>query len=354
MRIEHLVITRFSFRGDAFKKRNVPDPLNPSNLELRFKLFEITCLPSILAQTNRNFGWVLITDKDLRADLKERLGKLVGDKKRVYLHEYDPSENLANLDWLEQFLVGTPDYVLTTNVDDDDAIPEDFVSALQSHLFEVERMGRLPPFKIIGTRRIVQWDLITSRKAPLGWKCPWHRGQYVTNLGCSLLCQYPKYNFSVLGMVHVYAENYFDWSAPPANDGVRTYREAFGMTAESNNEDIYVWSKEDTFYDMSKDVGPVLVTNHFRNVQVWRLYEKKSDYEKVVGPETFPDIAVDWSRAHVYAGYFNKRKLLICTLPKIFVQCKRFMVGIVRKLERSVKRFGKKIWKNLILCKTYL
>lgn len=346
MRIEHLIITRFSIRGLEFANRNIPDPLDPDNLALRFRLFEMVCLPSILAQTSQDFGWVLLVDKDLLPEFREKLAKLVGDKERVYLHNYDASENVENLDWLGSFWTGTPDYVLTTLLDDDDAIPNDFVRALHSHLSKVEESGKLPPFKIIGNKQIVQWDLVTSRKAPLGWKSPWHRGNYTASVGFSLFCKYPEDKFSVLKVGHVQAENYFNWSVPPANDRVIACREALGRAAESSNEDIYAWSKEDTFYDIAQDVGPVLMTNHFQNVQMWRLYEKKTEREKVVGPETFPGITIDWGRARTYSGYFGQRKLLIDALPKVFAQCKRYVGRIVRKWKRAVKRFGKAILKS--------
>ena len=306
MRLDHFIVTRFCCRG-IVGTRKITDPLNSKYLELRFKLFEITCLPSIVAQTDQNFGWILIIDKDLRADFRDRISKLVEDKKRVYLYEYDPLENLQSLDWIEPFIVGTPDYVMTTNQDSDDAIPKDFVSAIHSHLLEVEQIGKLPPLKIIGSKQTVQWDLITSPKAPFGWKCSWHRRTTrVSSCGFSLLCQYPKYKFNVLGMCHVYAENYFDWLEPPINDKVKNYRKAFRVAAERNNETLDYWSVEDMFYDISKDVGPVLVTNHSLNEEMQRLYELKSNCKRVVGPETFPNIIISWDRARKYAKYFKK------------------------------------------------
>lgn len=347
MRLEHFIVTRFCCRGIVGNRstanRKITDPLNPKYLELRFKLFEITCLPSILAQTDQNFGWILIIDKDLRADFRDRISNLVEDKKRVYLYEYDPLENLQSLDWIEPFLVGTPDYVMTTNQDNDDAIPKNFISAIHSHLFEVKKIGKLPPLKIIASKQIVQWDLITSLKAPLGWKCSWHkRRTHASYCGFSFLCKYPEYKYNVLGRSHIHPENYFDWSEPPIDNRVKRDRKAFRIAAERNNENLHYWSAEDMFYDISRDVGPVLMTNHSLNVQKLRLYAQKSNCERVVGPETFPNIIISWDRAHKYAKYFKKnvKSLIEILRPAPLKSCnKGFLYDYLKSIDNKASMF---------------
>lgn len=39
-----------------------------------------------------------------------------------------PAYELDRLDWLGPYLPTQPDYVLTTNLDDDDALPDNFIS----------------------------------------------------------------------------------------------------------------------------------------------------------------------------------------------------------------------------------
>ena len=62
---------------------------------------------------------------------------------------------------------GRPDFVLTT-LNDDDALPRRFVETAQSHVAELAREGRLPPYKIIGNKSAVHWHMAFTRKAPLG------------------------------------------------------------------------------------------------------------------------------------------------------------------------------------------
>jgi hypothetical protein len=62
---------------------------------------------------------------------------------------------------------------------------------------------------------------------------------------------------------------------------------------------------EDLFYDISKDAGAVLMTNHAENVETARLYERKLDRAIVTGPKDFPDIAIDWDKARGWADCFR-------------------------------------------------
>ena len=314
MQIEHFIITRFSYRDkgsfdniDGPNWRKNVDPLADDNLEFRFKLFEMTCLPSILSQTCQNFGWIIIVDKDLQTRFRQKLQDLVKDKKRVYIHVYDPGEKLEQLVWMTEYLTSEPDYILTTVHDDDDALPKRFVYSIQSHIIENAQKKKLPPLKIIGFEHIVQWDLLTSSRAPLGWKCEWHKRTRMSSCGFSLLCRYPDYNFSVLGLRHGKAETYFDFSNQYEYTNVKLFRKHFLEATQRNNEDISHWGNDDYHFDLSRSLGPVLMTNHFRNDQAKRLYQKKPNCHSVTGPESFPGIAINWDCIYSNAKIFRER-----------------------------------------------
>jgi hypothetical protein len=61
--------------------------------------------------------------------------------------------------------------------------------------------------------------------------------------------------------------------------------------------DLSLWQDEAFFYDISRDLGPVLMTNHVSNDQSERLFEAKRERKAVTGPDDFPDLPIDWSRA---------------------------------------------------------
>jgi hypothetical protein len=97
------------------------------------------------------------------------------------------------------------------------------------------------------------------------------------------------------------------------------------------------------FHNISEDVGPVLMTNHFENEQIWRLYEKKSDCQKVAGPQTFSNIGIDWDRACKHAKYFKRTRLLTKILPKILAHYKYSIRIFGMKLYRRLRSFISKI-----------
>ncbi len=288
MHFEHFIITIFCFRGkDAFKHLHWPGlnfqacPLKPKYLEHRLRLFKMTCLPGILSQTNQNFNWIIIIDKDLNTEIKKELQDLIKDRESTFLHEYEEGTDIGSTDWLSPYLTIIPDYLLISNHDDDDILPGNFVGSLHDHIDEIRKDKKLPAVKFIGAKKILQWDLIHSSKAPLGWKSSWHRGYFPSSCGFSILSKYPEANLNVLGFVHRRAEEYIDFKSTTKLKFVTFNKNRIIEALHRCNENENSWSMEDMFYDISKKSGPVLMTNHSLNAQFARLYEKKDDYTKV-------------------------------------------------------------------------
>ena len=338
MNFEHFIITLFCFRGkEAFKHLHWPglnfnaNPLNPKYIEHRLRLFKMTCLPGIMSQTNQNYGWIIIIDKDLDSDIKSELENLTNKKQRVFLYEYQEGTNLGSTEWLAPFLTKCPDYIITSNHDDDDILPPNFIDSLHAHVKDIEQNNRLPSLKLIGAKQILQWDLIHSKKSPFGWKSTWHRGNYPSSCGFSLLSKYPEAKLSVLGFVHRRAEEYIDFSNPPKNKQIAFHRDRIIKALNNCNENENTWPKEDLFYDISKPCGPVLMTNHSHNAQFARLYEKKDDIEKVTGPETFPEFAINWNLVNENIRYF-KRNIPKLLLKQIRQKTKKIKLKVIRSL----------------------
>jgi hypothetical protein len=164
--------------------------------------------------------------------------------------------------------------VITTNLDNDDALPARFVATIHDHVRGADKRGTLPPIGFIGARQIVQWDLLTSSEAPLGWKAPWHRQVRIADdktaattasAGFSLLCKVPEFNLCVLGIRHAAASTHLDFSVPPANRNAAWFRRSVASVCEANHIDVRTLLREDLYYDISKDLGAVFMFNHFFN-----------------------------------------------------------------------------------------
>lgn len=324
MRYNHLILSRFSYRGrDALGHLDGPtwkmkdDPLQPDRLDLRFRLFECTCLPGVLAQTDQAFTWVLIVDKALPSSYRSRLEALLGGRKNFRIHEYDAEERLDRLEWVEMYLESNPEYVVTTNLDDDDVLPANFVRSVREHVFSDYQAGELPPVKTLGVKDIIQWDMISSPDAPLGWYSPWHRKRRASSCGFSLMVKYPQFPFCVLGMKHSLADHYFDFSLPARNRHVELCRSAVIAAASKDKTDLSVHPADRMFCDLGRETGPVVMANHVGNDQKWRLYEGKNNRLRVTGSGSFPGLAVDLDRFQTYSRHFAeslKDKIMAMTV----------------------------------------
>jgi hypothetical protein len=311
----HVVITRFSYRNptqsfDARRKaadqsvRKI-DPLDPERLERRARLFEITCAPSIITQTNQRFDWIIIVDKCLPHEYRQRLIDQVGGRPRTYLHEFSPNEDLARSAWLKPYAPLGVRRLLTTLLDDDDALPSGFVSAMQTYITE---SGSLPPVMTLGAKSCVQWEAIYSPRAPLGYRSSWHRPNHAMSAGFSLLCESPDVDLIVFSIDHMLGE-LWDKDGPEVaflERELKDFRTQAGAFFEKSRE----WSESHgigLFVDVSPAAGSVLMTNHFFNDEAWRLLERKPDRHRVIGNESFPHVGLKLESFTEHAKLFSKR-----------------------------------------------
>ncbi|MGW9402489.1 glycosyltransferase [Arthrobacter sp. NPDC055585] len=124
---DHFLITRF----------NLPTP-GPESLiraregwlRERSSLFERYCLPSVAAQSNTRFKWLIYFDPESPAWLRERIREWSADGlfTPVYRTSVERPELLSDL----RSLVPDPAAeLMTTNLDNDDGVATDFVERLQ-------------------------------------------------------------------------------------------------------------------------------------------------------------------------------------------------------------------------------
>ncbi|KAB7766667.1 glycosyltransferase [Xanthomonas maliensis] len=336
----HAVITRFSYRHSTTRagldgvlvsvlRR---DPLQPDRLAFRYSLFELTCLPSLLAQTEQNFDWFIIVDPALPSHWRQRLQALVSGRTRTHLHDYDPAEDLTKTDWLQRYAPPQTCQVLTTLLDDDDALPADFIETLQRAVGEQD--GMLAPVVTLASRKSRQWELVHSRRAPLGYQCSWHRGNWVLSTGLSLLCQWPMYPLTVLAIHHQVADLWYRpergpalmsllqecWSLPDARVAEATAfiagrMDDFRARVAAYDDDAAVAdSQRQHFIDISDVVEPFVVSNHFGNDQVMRLFEPKPDRSPVRDALDFPGVPIDLDGFAHNAAHFAKRPRIYYSL----------------------------------------
>lgn len=155
-------ICRFSFvgRGDwkrfsgaddaalpALMEAQARDLFTPARLARRFRAFEAICLPSIAAQTDRDFRFLVLTSPLMPAPWLERLRACVAEVPMAELIVSDAAHvGAALVPRLAQIAAGTPGgSVVQFRLDDDDALARDFIANLRRH---VARLSDLPAFAV--------------------------------------------------------------------------------------------------------------------------------------------------------------------------------------------------------------
>lgn len=133
MSFQHLVLTPFYLRrqfGDGRVR-----PLPPMEwLKERLDLFERFCLPTVKAQTNQDFDWLVLFDTDTPPEGLAEFERIVAGYPNVKLGFLDvfTADKLAEL--VKQNVRPGTDWVLTTRLDNDDGWHEQFVERVQAEV----------------------------------------------------------------------------------------------------------------------------------------------------------------------------------------------------------------------------
>ncbi len=136
----HYIITRFNLRLWTHDKRGKAID-REQWMERRLELFERYCLPSLCRQTCRNFTWFLLFDKQTPEKYKQRVTGYKRLCPQIQLIGMQPTSAVAFIgtvqdfvkDFAKEHLKEHPeaDRIITTYLDNDDALRQDFVEKVQ-------------------------------------------------------------------------------------------------------------------------------------------------------------------------------------------------------------------------------
>jgi hypothetical protein len=141
MKVQHFILTRFNLRLAELSEDLVRDKFGNKIdrdqwLEHRFKLFERYCLPSMAAQKNQDFRWMLFFDEATPARFREHIERLKADCPQIqaffirgpHIHDYV----------MEQVEADTS-VLITTRMDNDDALHEDALQVIRDQVGNGDR-----------------------------------------------------------------------------------------------------------------------------------------------------------------------------------------------------------------------
>jgi len=308
--------------------RKGADPLRHKNLDLRFEIFQIACLPAILNQENQNFKWILLIDPALPFKYKTKLENLVLVRPDTHLVRYSSELNINNLDWLSPLIHPETRYVITTKLDDDDAIFTGFTNYIANHINKLYSSGMLLPVNFYACKNNCAWDLYYSKNEKLGFVKPYPIKNQPPSAGFSLSCKYPELNLSVLSFSHHNFEYLSEQTKEiPENTGVKV------KTIERNRKLIkdlaqatkLAWNGElndHNFHYLDSDFMQSLITNHFDNIQLFRIFRNSETRTPVDEKSTFPEFSINFKQAE---SYIAKSKPSIKVIIKLYFRILNFI-----------------------------
>lgn len=136
----HYLVTRFNVPVERWQHdKSGHATLDDAWFDHRLDLFSTYCLPSVFHQTNQDFQWLIYCDPKISPSQLLKLSKLIANVTRFTIRMADSLERM--LDDLRQLIseAGTP-YVITSRLDNDDAIAIDFIHDIQSRYEEKDLM----------------------------------------------------------------------------------------------------------------------------------------------------------------------------------------------------------------------
>jgi len=143
LQMKHFITTPFCVRR-PFKGQVKPQLPSQEWLDHRLKLFENFCLPSVVAQSDQNFEWLIYFDEQISVEYLDRVRSLIAEYKNfsVKLCAIWDSEVIAK-DIVESLSNDTR-WVITSRLDNDDGLHKDFVANLHDSVEEREEFLNFP------------------------------------------------------------------------------------------------------------------------------------------------------------------------------------------------------------------
>ena len=137
---KHFILTNFNIPFPAYShyKQN-------NWLKHRFKIFDKYCYPSVRGQVNQNFKWIVIFDINTPDIFKSRINHYAEWENFIPAYisineEENPwrQNDRFQREIISRYLTDENEYLITTKLDNDDAISKYFIQIVQNHFYHQE------------------------------------------------------------------------------------------------------------------------------------------------------------------------------------------------------------------------
>jgi Putative rhamnosyl transferase len=134
-KIQHFLLTRFNVRVNYDSERT---GIEPTWLSHRFDLFERFCYPSVRAQTNLDFQWLVYFDSETPPIFKERIDRYAEWENFIPIYLETEFSDQINQENVFGLIKKKTKYLITTRMDNDDAVCKNFIQSIQENFEEKE------------------------------------------------------------------------------------------------------------------------------------------------------------------------------------------------------------------------
>lgn len=131
---EHFILTAFNVDCGLKNREQI---LSNEYLSQRFQLFKQFCFPSIFRQTNQNFKWLVFFDSETPDSFKNEISHFADWTNfiPVYLTPVTNSRYFWR-ETVKKYISPGSEFVITSNLDNDDSLSKDFVEIVQAQFQE--------------------------------------------------------------------------------------------------------------------------------------------------------------------------------------------------------------------------
>jgi hypothetical protein len=156
-------VVRFSVLTNGLYSERFPDPadaaaylFSPERMELRFRLFERVCLPSLARQSDPDFRLVVLTSDQMPRQYLWRLEDLLSPLENTSLVVSEPGAHYQLIrEAYDSVPAGDETHAIRFRIDDDDAVDGNYVKRTKAFARSLIQMqGDEAPFVIAYNRGI--------------------------------------------------------------------------------------------------------------------------------------------------------------------------------------------------------
>jgi hypothetical protein len=158
---DHFLITRFNLKSrDWITDKNKAPILTDDWLEHRLALFDAYCLPSVTAQTTKNFSWLIYFSEDTQSSVKEHVSKTTFMHPWIHIFYIRDQEEFVDRfhSDIQQRRTPLREFLITTRIDNDDVIHPRMIEIVQgnfqSQIFMAVNFALLLCFAIEGKHKL--------------------------------------------------------------------------------------------------------------------------------------------------------------------------------------------------------